>query len=137
MKERSGACVANVGPGCDDSRQAGLVADVAIANSNLDGTAWVGINDAAPVLALPGSPGPSSVVPADPPNPGTCLTRAQFANGLYTGQYLAPIGEFIYPENTLAGRPIVPANFYQQGFLVYGESGVNGNSTAAQAPLPW
>jgi hypothetical protein len=66
---------------------------------------------------------------------GTCLQSAQFANGLFTGQYLAPVGEFIFGENTLAGDPIIPANLWQLGFLVYGEGG--DGSTAPQVPLPW
>jgi hypothetical protein len=132
-----------VGAPCDDSAQAGKPAALNIANSNLDQSvgatsAWVGINDApSAAFSLPGSPGPSSTVPLNPANPLTCLTRAEFANGLYTGQYMAPVGEFIFPENTLAGLPVTFANTYQLGFLVYGENGVNGNSGAAQVPAPW
>jgi hypothetical protein len=66
---------------------------------------------------------------------GTCLQSAQFANGLFTGQYLAPVGEYIYPEPTLGGSPILPNNFYQLGFLIYGEGG--DGSTAQQNPRPW
>ena len=68
---------------------------------------------------------------------GTCLEHAQFANGLYSGQYMAPVGEFIFPENTLAGRAIVPTTTYQMGFLVYGENGVGGGATAPQVPNAW
>ena len=64
-----------------------------------------------------------------------CWQSAQYANGLFTGQYMAPVGEFIFPENTLAGFPIVPNNFHQMGFLLHGEAG--DGSTAPQNPLPW
>ena len=104
---------------------------------SLDGTPWRDINGAlgaAPLL--PGS-APGTTSPADGPGNGKCLERAQFANGLFTGQYMAPVNEFIFPENTLAGNPIVPANTWQMGFMVYGESGVDGNSTAPQVPSPW
>ena len=113
---------------------------VAVPLNNLDGGNWYDINGAP---FPPGSPamigsGPSTaVVPADGPNPGTCLERAQFANGLYTGQYMAPVGEYIFPENTIAGFPVVPANTYQMGFLVYGENGVGGGATAPQVPKAW
>jgi hypothetical protein len=86
----------------------------------------------APRASLPGAgPGTSGVAGSN----GTCLQSAQFANGLFTGQYMAPVGEFIVPENTLAGFPIVPANFWQIGFMVYGEGG--DGSTAPQVPQPW
>ena len=50
---------------------------------------------------------------------------------------MAPTVEFIFPENTLAGSPIVPSNFWQMDFLVNGEGGFGGNSTGAQVPRPW
>jgi hypothetical protein len=78
-------------------------------------------------------PGASGVPVTD----GTCLESAQYANGLFTGQYLAPVGEYIFPENTLSGFPAVPNNFWHMGFLVYGENGRDGNSTAPQVPRPW
>ena len=71
------------------------------------------------------------------PGNGSCLESAQYANGLFTGQYMAPMFDFLYPENTLAGFPVVPNNFWHMGFLVYGENGNGGNSTAAQSPQPW
>ena len=78
-------------------------------------------------------PGLSGVLAGD----GTCLQSAQFANGLFTGQYMAPVGEFIFPENTIAGFPIIPNNLWHLGFLARGENGRDGNSTAPQSPLPW
>ena len=103
---------------------------------------WYDINGAsgkAPLIGFntPGQGPSTAVVPADGVNPGTCLERAQFANGLYTGQYMAPVGEFIFPENTLAGFAPVPATAYHLGFLVYGENGVGGGATAQQSPRPW
>ena len=70
---------------------------------------------------------------------GTCLQSAQYANGLFTGQYMAPVSEYIFPENTLAGFAVLPANFWHMGFLAYGENGRDGNATAPQTvpARPW
>jgi hypothetical protein len=92
--------------------------------TNLPGAGGPGFN---------GGSGPGNVPGSD----GTCLQSAQYANGLFTGQYLAPVGEYIFPENTLSGSPVVPNNFWQMGFLVYGENGRDGNATAPQLPRPW
>ena len=70
-----------------------------------------------------------------------CLESAQYANGLFTGQSMAPVGEYIFPENTLAGFRVVPNNFWHMGFMAYGENGRDGNSTraigAADGNRPW
>ena len=42
-----------------------------------------------------------------------------YANGLYAGQYHAPIEEYIFPEN-IPGTPIVPNNFEAIQFLACG-----------------
>jgi hypothetical protein len=68
---------------------------------------------------------------------GSCLQRAQFANGLFTGQYFAPVGEFILPEKIQTGIPGAPSNFWQMDFLVRGEGGQGGNSGGPQVPQPW
>jgi hypothetical protein len=62
-----------------------------------------------------------------------CLDRAIAANGLKTGQYLAPAFEFIFPENVTAGDPPVPYNFWALDFLVSGE----GPGTGQLIPRPW
>jgi len=62
-----------------------------------------------------------------------CLKRAPAANGLYSGQYLAPNFNFIFPENVVAGDPIVPKNLWALGFLVNGE----GPGTGGLIPTPW
>jgi len=114
---------------------AGFPANTPAGNpGNLDGGAFFSINGGR--ASLPGAgPGLSGVPASD----GTCLQSAQFANGLFTGQYMAPVGEFIFPENTLAGSTIVPNNFNQMGFLVYGEggNGTTADSQAPQVPRPW
>ncbi|HEX3087437.1 MAG TPA: PKD domain-containing protein, partial [Ilumatobacteraceae bacterium] len=63
---------------------------------------------------LPGSstPNPASQVPG---TPGATTT----ANGIFFGQYHAPIGEYIFPENT-PGNPIVENNFNTIDFLAFG-----------------
>jgi hypothetical protein len=70
-----------------------------------------------------------------------CLDRAPAANGLATGQYLAPTGEFIFPENTSTGGPLVPYDFWKLGFLVNGEggSGAAGDTLGPgpMVPPPW
>jgi hypothetical protein len=43
-----------------------------------------------------------------------------FAHGLVAGQYVAPFGEFIFPENKLIGDPILPNNFECLPFLLQG-----------------
>ncbi len=62
-----------------------------------------------------------------------CLKRAPAANGLFAGQYLAPVNEFIFPENVLPGDLPVPMNFWDLGFLATGE----GPGTGPLMPTPW
>lgn len=81
----------------------------------------VDINAQAPLLGS----NPEQYVP--------CLQRAPAANGLFSGQYLAPVFNFIFPENLTPGDPTVPANFWALGFLVKGE----GPGTGPLSPTPW
>jgi hypothetical protein len=62
-----------------------------------------------------------------------CLQTAPAANGLFTGQYLAPTFEYIFPENVVAGDPVVPYNLWDLGFLMNGE----GPGTGRLTPTPW
>lgn len=100
---------------------------------------FTGINKSGvAVTALPGS---SNTV-VDPSVPvaasdGTCGQRAQFANGLFTGQYVAPVPNFIFAEQIQAGQPFLPDNLWQMDFLVHGEGGQGGNSNGPQVPQPW
>ena len=73
------------------------------------------------------------LVGAASPTTVPCLRRAPAANGLYSGQYLAPNFNFIFPENVVAGDPVVPNNFWALGFLVNGE----GPGTGPLIPSPW
>jgi hypothetical protein len=75
----------------------------------------------------------------NPANP----TAVKTANGLYYGQYHAPIMEYIFPEN-IPGSPIVENNFNAMPFLAcggYSSSGIDIPPTApvlAPGPLnPW
>lgn len=64
-----------------------------------------------------------------------CLAAAvaaPVANGLVAGQYMAPVFEFIFPENVKAGDPIIPNDFWHLPFLRNGEG-----STPALSPQPW
>ncbi|HXI30325.1 MAG TPA: hypothetical protein VNG89_17930, partial [Vicinamibacterales bacterium] len=50
---------------------------------------------------------------------GTQAARIVAANGLTTGQYHAPIAEYIFPEQ-IPGAPVPPANFETMPFLASG-----------------
>ena len=65
------------------------------------------------------------------PSP-TALTSA---NGIYFGQYHAPIGEYIFPEN-IPGTPIVPNNFESIPFLACGGY-TSAGGTIAAGLNPW
>lgn len=63
-----------------------------------------------------------------------------FAHGLVAGQYVAPFGEFIFPENKVIGDPILPNNFECLAFLLFGSGPLK--TTAAVGPQvgqlsPW
>jgi hypothetical protein len=92
---------------------------------NLDGGAFFSVN------------GPRPPLPGAAAGDGSCLQSAGFANGLFTGQYAAPTTEFIFAENVVAGASVPASNFWQMDFLVRGEGGVGGNSSAPQLPRPW
>ncbi|MBZ5536078.1 MAG: PKD domain-containing protein [Acidobacteriia bacterium] len=62
-------------------------------------------------------------------------TAVTSANGLYYGQYHAPILEFIFPEN-IPGSPIVPNNFESIPFLACGGYTSSAGTLAAQLN-PW
>lgn len=65
--------------------------------------------------------------------PLDCLKRAKVANEIYSGQYFAPVFDFIFPENVVAGDPTVAYNFWALNFLVSGE----GPGTGPLTPKPW
>lgn len=60
-------------------------------------------------------------------------TPQTYANGLIAGQYHAPNFEFIFPENTVLGNAVVPANFQDFVFLFCG-SGPLTTPTAGTTP---
>ena len=66
--------------------------------------------------------------------PGT-ITAATTANGIFYGQYHAPILEYIFPEN-IPGTPIVANNFEAMAFLACGGYTSAGGTIAAQLN-PW
>ena len=80
---------------------------------------------------------PGSIAATIPDAAGSCGTRAQFANGLYSGQYIAPVTDFIFAEKIQAGIPAASSNFWEVGFLFSGEAGRGGNSGGVQATQPW
>ena len=80
---------------------------------------------------LPGTlnPNPASQVP------GTFGAKTT-ANGLYYGQYHAPIGTYIFPEN-VPGTPIPENNFNTIPFLAYGGyTSITGVQAGVLNPWP-
>jgi hypothetical protein len=59
-------------------------------------------------------------------------TAQTAANGLFFGQYHAPVAEYIFPE-TVPGAPIVPNNFETMPFLACG--GFTSNAGTLAGPL--
>ena len=59
-----------------------------------------------------GTANPASQIPGTP-------TAQVAANGIFWGQYHAPIGEYIFPEN-VPGQPIPENNFGTLDFLTFG-----------------
>ena len=57
-------------------------------------------------------------------------------NGLITGQYNAPIFDFLFPENLGVGNPPVPLNFAEFPFLFNGTGGFNGVNVGQLLPWP-
>lgn len=71
-----------------------------------------------------------------------CFKNAPtFANGLVAGEYVAPVFEFIFPENVRPGDVIVPNDMWHLGFLRFGEGSTTppagGPSVGALTPAPW
>lgn len=83
--------------------------------------------------------GRAAVVPSNGTNTA-CLRRARTANGLYSGQYLAP-AELLFPDNSGPGEPRSAKDFWSLGFLVNGEGGTgrSGETLApgGLSPTPW
>ncbi len=59
------------------------------------------------------------------------------ANGLITGQYRAPVFEFIFPENLGIGGPPVPENLETFPFLAQGSGPLNGTGPVVGQLVPW
>ncbi|MEP6817116.1 MAG: hypothetical protein ABI873_16370, partial [Marmoricola sp.] len=65
----------------------------------------------------------------------TCFNTApRVANGLKAGQYVAPVFEFIFPENVRPGDLLVPNDLWHLPFLRNGEG---AGHTGALTPAPW
>ena len=79
------------------------------------------------------SQNPANVAPACVP-PATCATTT--ANGIFYGQYHAPIGEYIFPEN-VPGTPIVENNFNTLDFLAKGGYTSSSGVIATARLNPW
>ena len=79
---------------------------------------------------------------ADQPLLDACLANAPVvANGLVAGQYVAPVFEFIFPENVKPGDGVVPNDFWHLPFLRFGEGATTASSVGpgvgALEPAPW
>jgi hypothetical protein len=67
-----------------------------------------------------------------------CLQNAPtYANGLVAGQYYAPTFDFLFPENTQPGDPVVPFDLWHLPFLRYGEGGQTDSGVGPLEPTPW
>jgi len=72
----------------------------------------------------------------DPSQPCRMPSAPQtYANGLIAGQYHAPNFEFIFPENTILGTAVVPANFQDFVFLFCGSGPLTTPTAGATPPL--
>ena len=63
------------------------------------------------------------------------------ANGLVWGQFTAPVGEYIFPENIVMGEPRIPNNFECLSFLQLGSGplgtrGLSGPNVGRLTPWP-
>ncbi|MCX7079034.1 MAG: hypothetical protein NTV76_06745, partial [Pseudomonas sp.] len=70
----------------------------------------------------------------------SCLQNASklpVANGLIAGQYMAPVFNFIFPENTKPGDPIVPNDFWHLPFVRNGEGASTPTGVGPLEPTPW
>lgn len=67
-------------------------------------------------------------------------TSVKVAGGLDSGQYTAPVGEYIYPENTLFGKPMSPVSVPFENFCFLrnggGLLGTLGRDTLPDASRP-
>lgn len=66
----------------------------------------------------------------------TAAAPVMSGNGLITGQYSAPIFNFLFPENLGVGNPPVPLNFAEFPFLFNGTGGFNGVNVGQLSPWP-
>ena len=91
---------------------------------------------------------PQPVAAGAPPAPydqaalDKCLNDApHVANDLKAGQYLAPVFEYIFPENVKPGDAVVPNDLWHLPFLRFGEGATTqsdvGPSVGALSPTPW
>ncbi|MGY0194684.1 hypothetical protein ACWA7J_06360 [Leptothrix sp. BB-4] len=76
---------------------------------------------------------PCAMPGTTPPFWSNTAQPMEYANGLTAGQYRAPNFDFIFPEPTVVGDPMVPANFQDLVFLYCG-SGPLGTMTAPSNP---
>ena len=91
----------------------------------------------AVIVFWPGPPDPDGQTALD-----ACFKNAPTAaNGLTVGQYVAPVFEFIFPENVKPGDAIVPNDLWHLGFLRSGEGSTTapagGPSVGPLTPAPW
>lgn len=57
------------------------------------------------------------------------------ANGILTGEFTAPMGEFLFPENTIFGQPVVPMNFENLCFLTRGSGPLTTLGRTSPTPV--
>lgn len=79
---------------------------------------------------------PTAAVNGGPGLVDACLAASPVvANGIVAGQYLAPVFEYIFPENVKAGDIPIPFDLWHLPFLRSGETG--GSAAPTLVPQPW
>ncbi|MEY4754073.1 MAG: hypothetical protein RJA44_1748 [Pseudomonadota bacterium] len=66
---------------------------------------------------------------------GNQATPMEYANGLLAGQYRAPNFDFIFPEPTVVGDPMVSANFQDLAFLYCGSGPLSTMTVQGTGPV--
>lgn len=88
----------------------------------------------SPVAHLTGTTVVEPKPPISPPPPGTV------SNGLIANQYIAPVGEYIFPESLVPGLVALPNNFECLAFLQKGSGPLTTSTNISPAVgrlVPW
>ena len=97
---------------CGPDTTAKVNTAASLAETDTVEASFTGVNKRGAAQNVNNLPGASNTVaPGTAPvnaTDGSCPQRAQFANGLFTGQYLAPVTEYIFAERIQTGTQGLP-----------------------------